>query len=258
MAHLLSLVLNQWRPSHRKVVPLAPREAHSTSSCSAPSRTAGCKSWRDFLKAKTQRMRAFWREEQPNGGFPKTWLLQTIIGFPIDNNNFNQFWMILGCPQFRRPPKSPCQLLFWYSGRFDNKSLRVTNEQKNNWSQLYFDFFYDPESQWKPRKPRVSTLTSTWSLETSQSMVVSSRKKPLAIFPIWPVISEKCPHFCCQGGFLAGTLDAHFIIKFSHLGTMETLDVCICLLSLGFVISLLFCILYSVITVIVTSHFGGA
>ena len=154
MAHLLSLVLNQWRPSHRKVVPLAPREAHSTSSCSAPSRTAGCKSWRDFLKAKAQRMRVFWREEQPNGGFPKTWLLQTIIGFPIDNNNFNQFWMILGCPQFRRPPKSPCQLLFWYSGRFDNKSLRVTNEQKKQLKSAVFWFFW---WSWKSVKAAKAT-----------------------------------------------------------------------------------------------------
>jgi len=63
-------------------------------------------------------------------------------------------------------------------------------------------------------------------------------------------ILKKNAHIFFARVVMAGTLDAHFIIKFScHLGTLETLDVCICLLSLGFVISYF---------VIVTSHFWGA
>ena len=48
-------------------------------------------------------------------------------------------------------------------------------------------------------------------------------------------ILKKNAHIFVARVVMAGTLDAHFIIK-CHLGTLETLDVCICLLSLGFVI----------------------
>ena len=147
-------------------------------------------------------MRAFWREEQPNGGFPKTWLLQTIIGFPVDNKitltNFGWFW---GAPNLGDLQKVHVNCFFDTVVDSTTSHFESQMNKKNTWSQLYFVFFDDPESQWKPRKPRVSTLTSTWSLETSQSMVVSSRKNhwPFSQFGLsYP--EEKCPHIFCQGG----------------------------------------------------------
>ena len=202
MAHLVSLVLNQWRPSHRKVVPLAPREAHSTSSCSAPSRTAGCKSWRDFLKAKAQRMRAFWREEQPNGGFPKTWLLQTIIGFPVDNKitltNFGWFW---GAPNLGDLQKVHVNCFFDTVVDSTTSHFESQMNKKNTWSQLYFVFLM---------------IRKVSESRESHGLVPSHRPDPWKHHNPWwfrpekttghfpqfglSYPEEKCPHIFCQGG----------------------------------------------------------
>lgn len=66
-------------------------------------------------------------------------------------------------------------------------------------------------------------------------------------------ILKKNAHMFVARVVMAGTLDAHFIIKFScHLGTLETLDVCICLLMFA-----IFRVCYFKYFVLGTSHFWG-